>query len=215
MGPAGQPGPKVTTGSAAAGTGKAGGVRPVVVVRWRFRWYRGHHVRQLGPRSRRRRPASVHSPRPVSVLEPVVASCRHRCRSVPVRAKGRDLGLWSSVDGSWMRTNLIAQKPGLGSGSSCRAQQNPARVTPTAASQTIIPGTRTHSLDSDHITIRPAMAPTSPRYPTRSDQTPSASAGCEPIRHGCPRRELSRGPQSQGAVFRRRPRSITACPGSG
>ena len=67
--------------------------------------------------------------------------------------------------------NRIDQYPGRGSGSSCRAQKNPANVTAAAASQMITPTARTHGVDPDNITMRPAMATASPTYPTRRAQT--------------------------------------------
>jgi hypothetical protein len=72
---------------------------------------------------------------------------------------------------SWMSMNRIDQYPGRGSGSSCRHQKTPANVTTAAASQMITPTARTHGVDSDDITMRPAMATASPTYPTRSAQT--------------------------------------------
>ena len=67
--------------------------------------------------------------------------------------------------------NRIDQYPGRGSGSSCRDQKNPANVTAAAASQMITPTARTHGVDPNDITMRPAMATASPTYPTRRAQT--------------------------------------------
>src|ERR1019366_818634 len=72
---------------------------------------------------------------------------------------------------SWMSMNLIDQYPGRGSGSSCRGQKNPANVTATAASQMNTPTARTHGVDPNDITMRPATATASPTYPTRRAQT--------------------------------------------
>jgi hypothetical protein len=71
-----------------------------------------------------------------------------------------------------MSRNRIDQYPGRGSGSSCRDQKNPANVTAAAAeSQIITPTARTHGVEPNDITMRPAMATDSPTYPTRSAQT--------------------------------------------
>jgi len=67
--------------------------------------------------------------------------------------------------------NRIDQNVGRGSGSSCRARKNPVSVTGTVQSQMITPTARTHVVDEDSSTIRPASATASPTYPTRSDQT--------------------------------------------
>src|SRR5665213_2094630 len=72
---------------------------------------------------------------------------------------------------SWMSMNRIDQYPGRGSGSSCRDQKNTANVTAAAASQMITPTARTHGVDPNDITMRPAMATASPTYPTRRAQT--------------------------------------------
>src|SRR5271165_974159 len=70
-----------------------------------------------------------------------------------------------------MSMNRIDQYPGRGSGSSCRDQKNPANVTASAASQMITPTARTHGVDPNDMTMRPAMATASPTYPTRRAQT--------------------------------------------
>lgn len=70
-----------------------------------------------------------------------------------------------------MGMNRIDQNPGRGPGSSCRAQRRPVNVTAAAASQMITPPARTHAVDPDDITMRPAMATASARYPTRRAQT--------------------------------------------
>ena len=70
-----------------------------------------------------------------------------------------------------MSMNRTDQKPGRGSGSSCRAKRNPVHVTTAAASQRITPAARTHGVDPDTITTRPATPTASARYPTRRAQT--------------------------------------------
>ena len=83
-------------------------------------------------------------------------------------------GSWGDDRGwmvSWMSMNRIDQYPGRGSGNSCRAQKNPVNVTAAAESQMITPAARTHGVDPDDITMRPAMATASARYPTRRAQT--------------------------------------------
>ena len=65
----------------------------------------------------------------------------------------------------------IDQYPGRGWGRSCRDQKNPANVAATAASQVISPTARTHGVDPNDITMRPAAATASPTYPTRRAQT--------------------------------------------
>jgi hypothetical protein len=72
---------------------------------------------------------------------------------------------------SLMSMNRIDQYPGRGSGNSCRAQKKPVNVTAAAASQLATPTTRSHGVDPDNITIRPAIAMASARYPTRRAQT--------------------------------------------
>jgi hypothetical protein len=72
---------------------------------------------------------------------------------------------------SWMSMNRIDQYPGRGSGSSCRDRKNPVNVTTAAASQMITPTARSHGVESDDITIAPAIATASPTYPTRRAQT--------------------------------------------
>ena len=67
--------------------------------------------------------------------------------------------------------NRIDQNVGRGSGNSCRACTKPVNVTGTVQSQTITPTARTHGVDPDSITIKPAKATASPTYPTRRDQT--------------------------------------------
>jgi hypothetical protein len=70
-----------------------------------------------------------------------------------------------------MSMNRIDQNVGRGSGSSCRARKNPVNVTATAPSQMITPTAKTHGVDPERITIKPAKATASPMYPTRRDQT--------------------------------------------
>ena len=72
---------------------------------------------------------------------------------------------------SWMSMNLIDQYPGRGSGNWHRAQKTPVKVTAATASQMINPTARTHGVDPDNITTRPAIATASARYPTRRAQT--------------------------------------------
>ena len=72
---------------------------------------------------------------------------------------------------SWMSMNRIDQNVGRGSGSSCRAHKNPVNVTATVPSQMITPTARTHGVDPDDFTIKPAMPTANPMYPTRRAQT--------------------------------------------
>ena len=64
-----------------------------------------------------------------------------------------------------MSMNRIDQYPGRGS-TPCRDQKNPVNVTAAEASQMITPIARTHGVDPNDITMRPAMATASPRDPT-------------------------------------------------
>jgi hypothetical protein len=61
-----------------------------------------------------------------------------------------------------MSMNRIDQNVGRGSGNSCRACTNPVNVTGTVPSQMITPTARTHGVDPDSVTIKPAMATASP-----------------------------------------------------
>ena len=72
---------------------------------------------------------------------------------------------------SWMSINRIDQYPGRGSGRSSRDQQNPVKVTATAASQMITPTTTTQGVDPNDMTMMPAKATANPTYPTRRAQT--------------------------------------------
>jgi hypothetical protein len=72
---------------------------------------------------------------------------------------------------SWMSMSRIDQGLGRGSGNAFRAQRKPVKVTGTVASQMITPQARTHRVDPDAITMSPAIATASPRYPTRRAQT--------------------------------------------
>jgi len=108
-------------------------------------------------------------------------------RHVPVGSKGgRLLHARRNCDGrsrqdrcavdwawtvSWMSMNRIDQYPGRGSGTSCRDRKNLTNVTVAEASQMITPMARTHGVDPNDITMRPAMATVSPTYPTRRAQT--------------------------------------------
>jgi hypothetical protein len=74
--------------------------------------------------------------------------------------------------------NLIDQNPGRGSESSCRDHKNPANVTTAAASQMKTPTARTHRVCLKDMTMRPARATASPRYPTRRARRPSSSVRC-------------------------------------
>jgi len=67
--------------------------------------------------------------------------------------------------------NRIDQNPGRGVGSRCRAQRNPANATKAAVSQLISPTAKTHGVDPDHITMRPAITTASAMNPTRRAQT--------------------------------------------
>jgi hypothetical protein len=66
-----------------------------------------------------------------------------------------------------MSMNRIDQYPGRGSANLCRARKKPVDVTATTASQLITPTVRTHGVDPDYITMRPAIATASARHPTR------------------------------------------------
>ena len=91
---------------------------------------------------------------------PGAAACR--------QDRGADDRVWTV---SWMSMNRIGHHPGRGSGKSCRALTNPVKVKAAATSQVITPTARTHAVDPDKDTMRPAMAIPSPRYPTRRAQT--------------------------------------------
>ena len=64
---------------------------------------------------------------------------------------------------SWMSMNRSDQSPGRGSGNSCRAQNNPVKVTTATPSHMITPAARTQGVAPDDITMMPATATASAR----------------------------------------------------
>ncbi len=72
---------------------------------------------------------------------------------------------------SWISMNRIDQNPGRGLGSRCRAQKKLPNATTAAKNQVISPTPRTHGVDPNSITMRPAMTTTSATNPIRRDHT--------------------------------------------